>query len=147
MVIAVLRPELKVAVCDSVGKKARAVENIVQQLGLRNITLWGNSTGGRVVQALDMRDQALAARAAQLLRRRTLGVELEARLAGARDQASARAPEQHVAGAELLSDALEHQAGRGVGHAGELAGGGPGLVGQVVGQGVQRGAAQAQAGV
>jgi 16S rRNA (guanine527-N7)-methyltransferase len=34
VVLAIVRPDLKVQLCDSVGKKARAVENIVQQLGL-----------------------------------------------------------------------------------------------------------------
>src|SRR5262245_6782010 len=34
VVLAVLRRDLKVTLCDSVGKKARAVEDIVKQLGL-----------------------------------------------------------------------------------------------------------------
>lgn len=34
VVIAILRPELHVSVCDSVGKKARAVESMVAELGL-----------------------------------------------------------------------------------------------------------------
>jgi 16S rRNA (guanine527-N7)-methyltransferase len=34
VVLAILRPDLKVTLCDSVGKKARAVETIVKDLGL-----------------------------------------------------------------------------------------------------------------
>ena len=34
VVLAILRPDLTVALCDSVGKKARVVENIVKELGL-----------------------------------------------------------------------------------------------------------------
>jgi 16S rRNA (guanine527-N7)-methyltransferase len=34
IVLAIVRPDLKVTLCDSVGKKARAVENMVQRLGL-----------------------------------------------------------------------------------------------------------------
>jgi len=34
VVLAIVRPDLKVALCDSVGKKARAVESIVKELGL-----------------------------------------------------------------------------------------------------------------
>jgi 16S rRNA (guanine527-N7)-methyltransferase len=34
VVLAILRPDLKVALCDSVGKKARAVEQIIADLGL-----------------------------------------------------------------------------------------------------------------
>ena len=34
IVLAILRPDLKVALCDSVGKKARAVESMVKELGL-----------------------------------------------------------------------------------------------------------------
>src|SRR5213083_1476536 len=34
VVLAVIRPDLKVTLCDSVGKKARAVESIIQELGL-----------------------------------------------------------------------------------------------------------------
>jgi len=34
VVLAILRPDLKVALCASVGKKARAVESIVKDLGL-----------------------------------------------------------------------------------------------------------------
>lgn len=39
-------PEGRYVVEDHVGD----LEGLVQQLGLRNIVLWGNSTGGRVVQ-------------------------------------------------------------------------------------------------
>lgn len=34
VVLAILRPDLKMTLCDSVGKKARAVESIVSDLGL-----------------------------------------------------------------------------------------------------------------
>ena len=34
VVLAIVRPDLKMALCDSVGKKARAVESIVKDLGL-----------------------------------------------------------------------------------------------------------------
>jgi 16S rRNA (guanine527-N7)-methyltransferase len=34
IVLAIVRPDLKVTLCDSVGKKARAVESIVNDLGL-----------------------------------------------------------------------------------------------------------------
>jgi len=34
VVLAIVRPDLKVTLCDSVGKKARAVESMVQELGL-----------------------------------------------------------------------------------------------------------------
>lgn len=34
VVIAILRPDVEVALCDSVGKKARAVEDIVRAIGL-----------------------------------------------------------------------------------------------------------------
>jgi 16S rRNA (guanine527-N7)-methyltransferase len=34
IVLAIVRPDLKVSLCDSIGKKARAVENMVQELGL-----------------------------------------------------------------------------------------------------------------
>ena len=34
VLLKILRPDLKVALCDSVGKKVRAVENIIQNLGL-----------------------------------------------------------------------------------------------------------------
>jgi 16S rRNA (guanine527-N7)-methyltransferase len=34
VVLAIVRPDLRMTLCDSVGKKARAVEQIVQQLGL-----------------------------------------------------------------------------------------------------------------
>lgn len=34
VVLAILRPDLKVSLCDSVGKKAKAVEAIVKELGL-----------------------------------------------------------------------------------------------------------------
>jgi 16S rRNA (guanine527-N7)-methyltransferase len=34
VVVAILRPDVRVAVCDSVGKKAKAVEAIVKELGL-----------------------------------------------------------------------------------------------------------------
>lgn len=34
VVLAIVRPDLKVALCDSVGKKARAVESMVKDLGL-----------------------------------------------------------------------------------------------------------------
>jgi 16S rRNA (guanine527-N7)-methyltransferase len=34
VVLAILRPDLKVTLCDSVGKKARAVEAMVKELGL-----------------------------------------------------------------------------------------------------------------
>jgi 16S rRNA (guanine527-N7)-methyltransferase len=34
VVLAIVRPDLKVALCDSVGKKARAVESMVKELGL-----------------------------------------------------------------------------------------------------------------
>jgi 16S rRNA (guanine527-N7)-methyltransferase len=34
LVLAIVRPDLKMTLCDSVGKKARAVENIVKGLGL-----------------------------------------------------------------------------------------------------------------
>lgn len=39
-------PQARYLVEDHVGD----LEGLVEQLGLRNITLWGNSTGGRVVQ-------------------------------------------------------------------------------------------------
>ena len=39
-------PEGRYLVEDHVGD----VEGLVQQLGLKNITIWGNSTGGRVAQ-------------------------------------------------------------------------------------------------
>jgi pimeloyl-ACP methyl ester carboxylesterase len=39
-------PEARYLVEDHVGD----VEGLVQQLGLKNITIWGNSTGGRVAQ-------------------------------------------------------------------------------------------------
>ena len=39
-------PQARYVVEDHVGD----LEGVVSQLGLRNITLWGNSTGGRVVQ-------------------------------------------------------------------------------------------------
>jgi pimeloyl-ACP methyl ester carboxylesterase len=38
------------------------LEGLVQQLGLRNITLWGNSTGGRVVQVFAGKHPDLVAR-------------------------------------------------------------------------------------
>jgi esterase len=38
------------------------LEGLVQQLGLRNITLWGNSTGGRVVQVFAGKRPELVAR-------------------------------------------------------------------------------------
>jgi pimeloyl-ACP methyl ester carboxylesterase len=38
------------------------LEGLVQQLGLRNITLWGNSTGGRVVQVFAGKHPELVAR-------------------------------------------------------------------------------------
>src|SRR5262245_5796266 len=34
VMLAIVRPDLKVTLCDSVGKKAKAVESIVQELGL-----------------------------------------------------------------------------------------------------------------
>ncbi len=34
VVLAIIRPDLRVSLCDSVGKKARAVENMLEQLGL-----------------------------------------------------------------------------------------------------------------
>jgi 16S rRNA (guanine527-N7)-methyltransferase len=34
VVLAIVRPDLRVSLCDSVGKKARAVENMIEQLGL-----------------------------------------------------------------------------------------------------------------
>lgn len=34
VVLAIIRPDLRVSLCDSVGKKARAVENMIEQLGL-----------------------------------------------------------------------------------------------------------------
>ena len=34
VVLAIVRPDLKVSLCDSVGKKARAVESMVKELGL-----------------------------------------------------------------------------------------------------------------
>jgi len=34
VVLKILRPDLKMALCDSVGKKVRAVESIIQELGL-----------------------------------------------------------------------------------------------------------------
>src|SRR5436190_7480990 len=34
VVLAIVRPDLRVALCDSVGKKARAVQNIVEELKL-----------------------------------------------------------------------------------------------------------------
>jgi 16S rRNA (guanine527-N7)-methyltransferase len=34
VLLAIIRPDLKVALCDSVGKKARAVESMVKDLGL-----------------------------------------------------------------------------------------------------------------
>src|SRR5437762_10331808 len=34
VVLAIVRPDLQVALCDSVGKKARAVESMVKELGL-----------------------------------------------------------------------------------------------------------------
>src|SRR5687767_3906093 len=38
------------------------LEGLVQQLGLRNITLWGNSTGGRVVQVFAGKHPELVSR-------------------------------------------------------------------------------------
>jgi len=38
------------------------LEGLVQQLGLKNITLWGNSTGGRVVQVFAGKRPELVAR-------------------------------------------------------------------------------------
>lgn len=35
VILAIVRPDLKVVLCDSVGKKARAVETIVAELGLK----------------------------------------------------------------------------------------------------------------
>lgn len=34
VILAIIRPDLRVSLCDSVGKKARAVENMIEQLGL-----------------------------------------------------------------------------------------------------------------
>jgi 16S rRNA (guanine527-N7)-methyltransferase len=39
IVLAIVRPDLEVTLCDSVGKKARAVENMVQELGLEATVL------------------------------------------------------------------------------------------------------------
>ncbi len=89
----------------------------------------------------------LGAHGAQLLRRRPLGVELEARLPGAGDQLARCAPQHHVVAPQLVAHAFQHQAGRGVGRFGQLGGGGARLVGEVVGQRVQRRAAQVEAGV
>jgi 16S rRNA (guanine527-N7)-methyltransferase len=39
VVLAIVRPDLRVTLCDSVGKKARAVESMVQELGLETPVL------------------------------------------------------------------------------------------------------------
>jgi 16S rRNA (guanine527-N7)-methyltransferase len=39
VVLAILRPDLKVTLCDSVGKKARAVEAMVKELGLEILVM------------------------------------------------------------------------------------------------------------
>jgi hypothetical protein len=81
------------------------------------------------------------------LRRRPLGVEQETRLAGTGDQLAVGAPQDQVVGRELLAHAVQRQAGCGVRRLGQLVGCRAGLVGQVVGQGIERRAPQAQAGV
>lgn len=52
-------PQARYVVEDHVGD----LEGVVSQLGLRNITLWGNSTGGRVVQVFAGKHPDLVARA------------------------------------------------------------------------------------
>ena len=100
-----------------------------------------------VVQPFDLRDEALAAHVAQLLRAGTLGVELEAGLPGAGNHVPGTVPQHHVIGGQLVADALQRQTRCGVGSAGQLAARHTGAVGQVTGQGVEGGAAQAQPGV
>jgi 16S rRNA (guanine527-N7)-methyltransferase len=39
VVLAIVRPDLKVTLCDSVGKKARTVESMIQELGLEATVL------------------------------------------------------------------------------------------------------------
>jgi pimeloyl-ACP methyl ester carboxylesterase len=51
-------PQARYVVEDHVGD----LEGLVAQLGLRNITLWGNSTGGRVVQVFAGKHPELVAR-------------------------------------------------------------------------------------
>jgi pimeloyl-ACP methyl ester carboxylesterase len=51
-------PQARYAVEDHVGDLA----GLVQQLGLRDLTLWGNSTGGRVVQVFAGKHPDLVAR-------------------------------------------------------------------------------------
>jgi pimeloyl-ACP methyl ester carboxylesterase len=51
-------PQARYLVEDHVGD----LEGLVQQLGLRNITLWGNSTGGRVAQVFAGKHPELVAR-------------------------------------------------------------------------------------
>jgi pimeloyl-ACP methyl ester carboxylesterase len=51
-------PQARYLVEDHVGD----LEGLVQQLGLRNITLWGNSTGGRVAQVFAGKHPDLVAR-------------------------------------------------------------------------------------
>ena len=50
-------PEARYLVEDHVGD----LERLVRELGLRNVTLWGNSTGGRVVQLFAGRHPDLVA--------------------------------------------------------------------------------------
>src|SRR5689334_15423918 len=50
-------PETRYLVEDHVGD----LERLVRELGLRNVTLWGNSTGGRVVQVFAGRHPDLVA--------------------------------------------------------------------------------------
>ena len=51
-------PQARYVVEDHVGD----LEGLVQQLGLRNVTLWGNSTGGRVAQVFAGKHPDLVAR-------------------------------------------------------------------------------------
>ncbi|MFO0868340.1 MAG: 16S rRNA (guanine(527)-N(7))-methyltransferase RsmG [Pirellulales bacterium] len=59
LIVAILRPDVRVSVCDSVGKKAKAVESMVRQLGLK-VPVYGQ----RVEQVLERRSfDVLVARA------------------------------------------------------------------------------------
>ena len=91
--------------------------------------------------------RAIGAHLPELLLRRPLGIELEARGARAGDDLTGAGPQHDVAGTELVADALERQTGAGIGHLRQLAAGRARLDRQIVRKRVQRRSPQVEAGV
>ena len=116
----------------------------------------GTNGGGRrrvgarrrdFVQPFDVRHRSVGTHLPQLLLCRPFGTELKTGGAGTCDQLTGARPEHHVAGAQLVTNALQHEASAGVGDFGKWAAGNACFGSEFVGQGIERGTTEVEPGV